>query len=580
MVRHKNSVLCMVIAIFIALSMLIFSSEVNAATVRTIPSNSLMVSDSNLLKMTKSNYSATWNGVAGKAIVSGSAIHLSVPIKSKTSAFSYSNFLDITFTNIGQINGRQIYRAQKIFDITTTIYWHDTGETVELPFFQEVSDIDAGASYFKEAWEAVSGYSGIFYKYSPCTLVFSGNKVSTPSAMDHSGNNSLLKGGIYAPTTSGTFRCKFTDGNCMTGYQLFSAYEIMNDPVKKTSQSDMLEAGDKLTYDVTHKFGKFYVDTMTTFGEYRIEDVLPQGVTYKSAKVLSGSTDITSKGTLSYDQASRTVSFDMGSTWLSDADNYTGQDITMQIETQVNTPVKPIETINNTGSVVIDGITLASNEVKNEVGIPFDVEYEYVSGSNRKLPDYINTASGEYAVLDDNTYYAGDIVNRKESPAEETKHEVYDADDNYKGVWTLSWNKTSETVTDHDVVFTGTWVYTPAPRINIAKTITEDDDNFTLSHGEPSFLFKITGEDSGKVWYKSIRFSNAALEAVRTDSKYTDDTGTQFAVRDGKIYAMAETIYLPEDNYTVEEVKTSRFGVMKSEARYHGDKTKEKERKA
>lgn len=74
------------------------------------------------------------------------------------------------------------YRAPKTIDITTTMYWHDTGKVVNLPFFQCLSDIDAGANYFKEAWEAKSGFSGIFYKYSPCFLRFSGNRAATPKA--------------------------------------------------------------------------------------------------------------------------------------------------------------------------------------------------------------------------------------------------------------------------------------------------------------------------------------------------------------------------------------------------------------
>ena len=103
------------------------------------------------------------------------------------------------------------YRAPKTIDITTTMYWHDTGKVVNLPFFQCLSDIDAGANYFKEAWEAKSGFSGIFYKYSPCFLRFSGNRAATPKATDVGGNDSLWKAGFYAPTTGGTFRGVFTE---------------------------------------------------------------------------------------------------------------------------------------------------------------------------------------------------------------------------------------------------------------------------------------------------------------------------------------------------------------------------------
>ena len=85
----------------------------------------------------------------------------------------------------------------KTIDITTTMYWHDTGKVVNLPFFQCLSDIDAGANYFKEAWEAKSGFSGIFYKYShvfPPT--FSGNRAATPKATDVGGDDSLVEGRV------------------------------------------------------------------------------------------------------------------------------------------------------------------------------------------------------------------------------------------------------------------------------------------------------------------------------------------------------------------------------------------------
>ena len=113
---------------------------------------------------------------------------LCVPIKTKTGPLTYTDFLDLNFTNVGKINGRQIdakvhfnsmtvgkrnasgergdnyfavcdladesmwmsstiagigagYRAPITIDITTTMYWHDTGKVVNLPFFQCLSDI-------------------------------------------------------------------------------------------------------------------------------------------------------------------------------------------------------------------------------------------------------------------------------------------------------------------------------------------------------------------------------------------------------------------------------------------------------
>ena len=195
------------------LAVLFFGSTATCygATLKTIPSTNLSVAYSNKLLLGYHNYTATWSGVSGK-MIKGKYNYdlLCVPIKTKTGSFTYTDFLDLNFTNVGKINGRQIdakvhfnsmtvgkrnasgergdnyfavcyladesmwmsstiagigagYRAPKTIDITTTMYWHDTGKVVNLPFFQCLSDIDAGANYFKEAWEAKSGFSGIFY---------------------------------------------------------------------------------------------------------------------------------------------------------------------------------------------------------------------------------------------------------------------------------------------------------------------------------------------------------------------------------------------------------------------------------
>ena len=295
------------------LAVLFFGSTATCygATLKTIPSTNLSVAYSNKLLLGYHNYTATWSGVSGK-MIKGKYNYdlLCVPIKTKTGSFTYTDFLDLNFTNVGKINGRQLdakvhfnsmtvgkrnasgergdnyfavcyladesmwmsstiagigagYRAPKTIDITTTMYWHDTGKVVNLPFFQCLSDIDAGANYFKEAWEAKSGFSGIFYKYSPCFLRFSGNRAATPKATDVGGNDSLWKAGFYAPTTGGTFRGVFTEGNCATQFMPYSAYTMMSNPVKSSDSRDRNVEGDEIDYTITQKIGKFYVDTMT-----------------------------------------------------------------------------------------------------------------------------------------------------------------------------------------------------------------------------------------------------------------------------------------------------------------------------
>ena len=625
--KISKVVLILMILTFLLLGAWITAAPVSAVTLKTIPSTSLKVNYSNKLYLGYHNYTATWSGVSGK-MIKGKYNYdlLCVPIKTKTGSFTYTNFLDLNFTNVGKINGRQIdakvhfnsitvgkrnaagersdnyfavcyladeslwmsstitgigagYRAPKTIDITTTMYWHDTGKVVNLPFFQCLSDIDAGANYFKEAWEAKSGFSGIFYKYSTCFLNFSGNKATTPSATDVGGDDSLLKGGFYAPTTGGTFRGVFTEGNCATQFIPYSAYAIMDNPVKSSDGKARNEEGDTINYTVKQKIGKFYVDTMTTYSSYVMTDKIPEGLTYQSAAVYDGSgKNITSQGTISYDQNSRTVNFSMGSSWLSNIDNYSGQNLSLKIKTKVD-PLDvdvPMKSVKNSATTTIDKeVKLTSNEVSDVLAIPYHVKYQYVSGTEgRKLPKEISTESGEYKISDDAKYYQGDTVDRKDAPADDTVYEVYDDEGNLKNSWVLTWDSASQKIESGDVTFVGTWRYVPAPRLVIVKELKNDADQFTGAHGAPSFLFQITGASSGKTWYKSITFSEDAIAAVKKDGSYKGPEGTQFVLKNGIIYGTCASIYLPEDDYTVEEIGSLRFKEDQAQVRYHGDEVK------
>lgn len=622
----KNGVVKTLLILIIMFFFLIGSAEnSNAATLKTIPSTDLSVSAGNKLYFGYHNYTAKWTGVSGK-MIKGTYNYdlLCVPVKSTTAAFTYTDFLDLTFTNVGKIDGRQLdakvhfnsmtvgkantttglrsdnyfavcyladeslwisstvdgigagYRAPKTIDITTTIYWHDTGQTVNLPFFQCLQDIDAGANYFKEAWEAKSGFSGIFYKYPSCFLVFNGNKAETPSATDVGGTDSLFKGGFYAPTTGGVFRGAFTEGNCATQFIPYSAYAIMDNPVKSSDGKEKSVPGDSINYTITKKMGKFYVDTMTTYKSFVISDVLPQGVTYQSAEVVDGNgNDLTKQGTLTYDTASRKVNFAMGSTWLDNIDNYLGQNIVLKIKVKADASEQPIKTISNTADVAVDGIKLSSNKVDNVIAVPYHVSYKYISGTeNKKLPNFISTTSGDYAISDTGTYYQDDKVVRKAAPADGTVKKILDKEGNLEGSWVLSWDAAEKTVDKGDVVFTGTWRYVPAPRLVIVKKIANDPKQFTDAHGGQSFIFKATGKDSGKTWYKSITFSKEAVDAVNKDGYFAGPEGTQFKLSDGYIYGTCNSIYVPEDDYIVEEIASLRFNEIKAEARYHGQEVK------
>ena len=611
------------------LAVLFFGSTATCygATLKTIPSTNLSVAYSNKLLLGYHNYTATWSGVSGK-MIKGKYNYdlLCVPIKTKTGSFTYTNFLDLNFTNVGKINGRQLdakvhfnsmtvgkrnasgergdnyfavcyladesmwmsstiagigagYRAPKTIDITTTMYWHDTGKVVNLPFFQCLSDIDAGANYFKEAWEAKSGFSGIFYKYSPCFLRFSGNRAATPKATDVGGNDSLWKAGFYAPTTGGTFRGVFTEGNCATQFMPYSAYTMMSNPVKSSDSRDRNVEGDEIDYTITQKIGKFYVDTMTPYSSLVMTDRLPEGLSYQSAAIYDGSgRDITSRGSLSYDESSRTVSFTMGASWLASIDNYSGQTLCLKIKTRVDPVGTPLKTVKNSATTIIDKeVKLTSNEICDTLAIPYHTKYEYVCGTKgRKLPKEISTQSGAYQVSDESAYYQGDTVKRKEAPEDGMVYKVVDGDGEEKGSWVLQWDAETQKIDQSDVTFTGTWRYVPAPRLVIEKSISLQSDQLTEAHGAPCFLYRITGASSGKVWYRSVSFrsdsvANAKTAADGSEKIYRDQDGNTFRIDGDVLRASCPAIRLPEDDYLVEELDPLRFRAVQSESGYAGD---------
>ena len=597
------------------------------ATLKTIPSTNLSVAYSNKLLLGYHNYTATWSGVSGK-MIKGKYNYdlLCVPIKTKTGSFTYTDFLDLDFTNVGKINGRQIdakvhfnsmtvgkrnasgergdnyfavcyladesmwmsstiagigagYRAPKTIDITTTMYWHDTGKVVNLPFFQCLSDIDAGANYFKEAWEAKSGFSGIFYKYSPCFLRFSGNRAATPKATDVGGNDSLWKAGFYAPTTGGTFRGVFTEGNCATQFMPYSAYTMMSNPVKSSDSRDRNVEGDEIDYTITQKIGKFYVDTMTPYSSLVMTDRLPEGLSYQSAAIYDGSgRDITSRGSLSYDESSRTVSFTMGASWLASIDNYSGQTLCLKIKTKVDPVETPLKMVKNSATTTIDKeVNLTSNEICDTLAIPYHAKYKYVCGTKgRKLPKEISTQSGAYQVSDESAYYQGDTVKRKAAPEDGTVYKVVDGDGEEKGSWVLQWDAETQKIEQSDVTFTGTWRYVPAPRLVIEKSISLQSDQLTEAHGAPCFLFRITGASSGKVWYRSVSFRSDSVAKAKTaadgsEKIYRDQDGNTFQIDGDVLRASCPAIRLPEDDYLVEELDPLRFRAVQSESGYVGD---------
>ena len=504
----------MIITVLLTACLFAAASPSYAATVKTIPSTSTIVAKANKLKLSKENYSITWN-ITNHKVKTGknSEKLLCIPIKNKTAAWTVTNFCKIKFTNAGVINGRQIdctvnfdsmtvtarkgsstgetsdgymgfasiwgiddglqvgvtiddgcgYRAKKTVKYTATITYHDTGEVVNLPFFQAVRDLDAMNTYYREAWESISGYTGIYYKYSTNYNTFSGNKVLAPNSNDQmvTGNNELLKAGIYAPTTGGKFSAYFYEGNCGTLMTLYSQYStnpsVFVNPTKTVNRA-AARPGDTVTYTVKHKMGTFYKTAMTVYGKLEITDVIPENLEYVSASLTNGAgTDITGQGTLTYDESTRTLKFVMGDAWRNNISNYNGQ----VLKFTVTTKVKDFE------------------------------GYEAVA-ENKATLSYENNLS-----------------------------------------------------VDTNLVTTA---LAKPYMVQIVKSIPGSEDQLEGGHGRPTFIFKVSGKNTGDVYYESVTFGDENASE-----------GWSFAKENGRWIATGRALELPDDEYSVTELDVSRF---------------------
>lgn len=600
--------------------------EAGAISTGRVPSNSTIVPAGYVFSTGYSN--ATWSiNSAYKDSIrvmdkrSGEGCISFVVTRNRGGTRTYTDPLTVTYSNAGQINGRSVdvrlkveklvqtgssgsniancdgeflclwysvsdvssmkttgtrYKLTHTTDISYEITYADNGAVVELPCFQAVADLDTfqNVASVAEGFVPVSGYDTA-YLYPGSVLVQKSGGFFSPSQLETDGNDSYIKTGLYITTDNGRFKGRYYATNCRTRLLVYSQYRagMLPGPSLEIDGTKPYEPGDTVTIDVKQKIGTFFVDTVTRYPEMVIADDIPEGLSYRSAKVRDASgRDVTAKGDLTYDDASKKVTFRFDDSFLKDQGNYDGSLYTLRIITVAEPLDEPVRTIDDTAFSVISGIEQTTNRQEISVRKPFRVEYTYVSGTDgRRLPEEISAERGAYAVSDESVYYHGDVVVRKAAPAEGTALEVKNGDGTRKGRWVLSWDASRQTVENGDVTFTGTWRYVPEPKLVIVKRLKADAEQFTASHGEPTFLFRVSGEKSGKTWYKSVTFSEEVMEAVKENARFVDEDGTCFTFGDGYVKAECVAMRLPEDDYTVEEIETLRFESRSVSARYHSD---------
>ena len=395
--RMKKCLTVIVFAFLLLISGVFTTSNVTAATWKTIP-NSVGLPSGSVLPLNFAKATVTWNSAYDHKTLSlsedGEAMGKAYCIKLRngtSKASTYTNPFTITWKNASSIGGRSInvtmkvtsltigkanstknlrsdqmvcffrnlhnsvqlhnssssahpvglYRAPRTMKITTTITWADTGKVVQLPFYQGVKDIDAGygSGYYKEAWEGTSGYSTPWYRWNVKKYEYSvsGNKLIDAATTLADTNTEMWKNaGAIAPTNNGTFTSTYWGGNCGTGVYLYNQYRDIS--ADKTVDKSTVSPGDTVTWTAKQKVGTFYKDTFAFYTSFTLTDKLPDGVEYVSAKAYDNKgNSLASKGTLSYNASTRTVTFKLNDATLKDQSFYDGKQVCVDIVTKVTT---------------------------------------------------------------------------------------------------------------------------------------------------------------------------------------------------------------------------------------------------
>lgn len=525
-------------------------------TLKTIPAGTQIVSAKRKFPLKMSNCTAKWNGTTGEVVnSSGKVLYKGdgsfTPKKgndgcylfciylngasngtTKTTATTKSNFLDLTFSNVGKIGDKSIdcvvhfdyakfskklgsgdflrkdgytavcrvtnsdlwisadndsgagFAGSKKIKTTTTMKYHDSGETVNLPFFQTVRDIDAHGNYYDEAWQpgdggdkswsesGDNGYEPVIYKYkeNTCKINTTTGRVTTTGTKTDNAENQIKKTGIYIRTKGGKFTSTFFEGNCATTLEVYSQYSATCTLTPPTLSVDKETAKprEKITYTVHQKVGKFYEDVMEPYEKIVFKDVIPDEVIYVGgAKLYDGTgRDISNNAVFKYDETTKTLTCTVEDSWVKTQANYNGQELRLEIPTWAKPFVGKQKTIQN-----IANVSLSDNYSKDT--------------------NIVTTQMNQLKPEDGSDFY------------------------------------------------------------QLKIRIPNDNTQLTKEHGEPTFIFKIVGTRSKKISYDTVTFVDSKKSSGWTfekESSYIEAVSKKYPADKG-------------ETYSVEVIPISRFNI-------------------
>lgn len=470
---NKRKLVPKVFAALLAIGMVLLlgmqSAYAATVTIKTIPAGTQIVSAKRKFPLKMSNCTAKWNGTKGKVVNSSGTVLYEgngsfTPKKgndgcylfciylngasngtTKTTATTKSNFLDLTFSNVGKIGDKSIdcvvhfdyakfskklgsgdflrkdgytavcrvtdsdlwisadddsgagFAGSKKIKTTTTMKYHDSGKTVNLPFFQTVRDIDSHGNYYDEAWQpgdgddkswsesGDNGYEPVIYKYkeNTCKINTTTGRVTTTGTKTDNAEDQIKKTGIYIRTKGGKFTSTFFEGNCATTLEVYSQYSATCTLTPPTLSVDKETAKprEKITYTVHQKVGKFYEDVMEPYEKIVFKDAIPDGVKYVGgAKLYDGTgRDISNNAVFKYDETTKTLTCTVEDSWVKTQANYNGQELRLEIPTWAKPFVGKQKTIQNIANVSLSDnyskdtniVTTEMNQLKPEDGSDF-----------------------------------------------------------------------------------------------------------------------------------------------------------------------------------------------------------------
>ncbi len=402
-----------------AVFLLILSTAAATAAINTerIPTNSTVVSADTRFKTGLSNAEWEINPAYRSAVTySGGSFYL--PRNRTGAGRTYTDLITVKYSDAGIINGRSVnvemnidrlvqtkeldsrttdkgeflklwstetslssyktsggaYKCTHTIDVSYRITYADTGELVEMPFFQAVIDVDTkqNVAGVAEGFKAVSGYTK-YYTYPACVLVRSGDGFYSPSQLETSGRDSWTKTGFYATTKNGEFKSTHYLTNCRTEIYIFNQYSqnLIDRPSLEVDSSRSYREGEEIVWDVKQRIGKFFETVMSAYGSFSISDDIPEGVSYRSAKALDEKgRDVTDKGSLRYDSSQRRVVFTFKDSFLADKNNYDGSVYTLRIVTEADEIEGTGMTVTDVAQSEISSVSMETNEQSVRIVAP------------------------------------------------------------------------------------------------------------------------------------------------------------------------------------------------------------------